>query len=341
MAVAHGGGIFAAARELGCDWRELLDFSASINPLGPPPGVFAAITDARDRIAHYPDPQACELSGALAAIWGVQPEQILVGNGATELLHFLARTAPTIWPQNGLTIAVPAFSEFHRAYPGAGLASLEDMDGWPEDGWLILTRPANPTGSLVPYAALAERLRATTQPVIVDESFLDFTDDVSVAALLSERDGLFILRSLTKFYALPGLRVGALLASEATLARLRPVREPWQVNVFAQSAAIAAIRDRRYAEATRSFVRSESGWLRRQIDELPGTATLPPTANYIAVRLRYSGEVLVTRLRERCILIRDCGGWPGVSGEMVRVAVRTRIENQRLVAAWSEVACGF
>jgi len=340
MVVTHGGDLFAVCRARGWDWTEVLDFSASINPLGPPPGVYAALRGALGRIVHYPEREPSLLIERLAATWGVLPEQVMAGNGATELLHFLARMAPHARPEQPVTLAVPVFSEFHRAYPLAALAPVERPGAWPAEGWLILTQPVNPTGKLVPERTLCDLIFNSSRPVLVDESFLDFTDHPSSARWISQRPNLLVLRSLTKFYALPGLRVGALLAHEETLRPLRAWREPWQVNVLAEAAALAALADTAHATRSRSFMRDERAWLCAQLAELPGTAPQESEANYLLVRLAYPAGRLSAALLERRILIRNCAGWPGVEGEAVRVAVRTRAENERLISAWRDALCG-
>jgi threonine-phosphate decarboxylase len=193
MAITHGGDIFAIAREHGWDWREVLDFSANINPLGPAKGVRTAICGAVDRIVHYPEREPSALKQSLARKWQVESKQILLGNGATELIFFLTRA---LSPKQ-VTLAVPVFSEFHRAMPQAALVDLNAADYWPSDGLLVLTRPANPTGYSFPLEALERRLHRSAAPVIVDESFLEFSGLPSATTLLKTHPQLIILRSLT------------------------------------------------------------------------------------------------------------------------------------------------
>lgn len=335
MKAAHGGDVFALARERGWDWREVLDFSASINPLGPAPGVHAAICGALGKIVHYPEREPRRLCDALAQAWRVEPGEVLAGNGATDLLHFFAR----VYPAGRAALAAPVFSEFHRAYPGAALVPAEQPEQWPRDGLLVLTRPVNPTGFALPWRRLCERLIETDQPVLIDESFIDFTELESAAALLGRRPRLFILRSLTKFHALPGLRVGALLAAGGDIAYLRGRREPWQVNVLAEEAALAALADREHAARTIEFVAGEREWLFGRLSELPGVRPRRGAANYLFAALDYSPGALAAHLLERKILIRDCRGWPGVQEPGVRIAVRRRAENERLLAAWRDFPC--
>src|SRR5262249_50766916 len=145
MAVTHGGNLFEVSREHGWDWRDVLDFSASINPLGPARGVFDAIRGAIEKVAHYPEREPARLRRALAELWQVDEERILLGNGATELLHFFAR----VEAHKRVTLALPTFSEFHRAYPNACNAPLDDPGVGGTDNLLVLTQPNNPTGQAV------------------------------------------------------------------------------------------------------------------------------------------------------------------------------------------------
>jgi threonine-phosphate decarboxylase len=328
MTPVHGGNIFEISRARGWDWRDVADFSASINPLGPAPGVEPAIRAAIERIRHYPEREPLRLARELARLWNVGEEQILLGNGATELLHFHAR----IEPHDRVTLAMPVFSEFLRAYPQARCAPAANSDAWPRDGLLVLTQPNNPTGEVLDPEALERWLMGTSNPVMIDESFLDFTGLPSAARLQERRPELYILRSLTKFYALPGLRVGALVAAGDTIARWRPQREPWQVNVLAEEAALAAIADEEHARRTLEYVACERAWLLGELSSLHGVHTAPSHANYLFVRLDYPAHELYEHMLDRRILIRECEG-------AVRVAVRTRAENERLIAAWKEFPC--
>lgn len=327
MAVTHGGDVFAIAREHGWDWREVLDFSASINPLGPAPGVSAAICQAIDRITHYPEREPARLRRALAERWNLDQDQILLGNGATELIFFIAR----MFPSTSVTLSLPVFSEFHRAFPNAGTAAPH--------GLLVLTRPANPTGVTLDLKELRKYLTATEQPVLVDESFLEFSGQPSAATLLHEHQHLIVLRSLTKFYALPGLRVGALIASSATIRKWREHREPWQVNVLAEEAALAAVNDTAHAEKSIAFIQRERSWLYEQLQSLPGVIAHASDANFLYVPLNYSAAALCEHLLRFKILVRNCTGWTGLAGEAVRIAVRTRDENERLLDAWRQFQC--
>jgi threonine-phosphate decarboxylase len=332
MNVTHGGDIFELARRRGCDWREIVDFSASINPLGPAPGVKRAIVDALDRIVHYPERDPSDLREALAAKWNVSPDQILLGNGATELIFFLART----YAGAPICLRVPVFSEFHRAFPNARLTEDVDPHRWPTQGVQVLTRPENPTGLLLEYHALRKWLRRTDHTVIADESFIEFSGAPSLADMTEERPNLLVLRSLTKFYALPGLRIGALVASKKLIRQWQTMREPWQVNVLASAAAVAALQDEDHAAKSVAFVDHERGWLAQECGLLRGVTVAQSRANFLHVRTDYPAAALRQYLLEHNLIIRDCSGWAGISEQSVRVAVRTRDENLRLLNAWRQ-----
>ncbi len=334
-AEAHGGDVFAIARQHGWDWRDVIDFSANMNPLGPSPLVKPAICQALDRIVHYPERESIRLRNALAQEWNLNDNQILLGNGATELIYFLAR----MFRNTPTTLALPVFSEFHRAFPDFSIADLTDCDMWPDEGLLVLTRPANPTGFLLSLKALNDCLLSSKAWVLIDESFIEFSSQPSAAALLPQHPRLMILRSLTKFYALPGLRIGALVGSASAVQSWKAQREPWQVNVLAEEAALAAVSDTEHSERSVHFVNVERDWLAGQLHSLPQAEPVPTEANFIHVRLAYSATALSDYLLHHKILIRNCTGWPGLAGESVRIAVRKRDDNLQLLNAWSKFSC--
>jgi threonine-phosphate decarboxylase len=324
MSIAHGGNIFEIALQRGWDWRDVLDFSASINPLGPAPGVREAVIDALDRIVHYPERHGARLAAALGEAWNVDSDRILLGNGATELIHFIAR----IWPHRQTTLIVPTFSEFHRAYPDASWALAESPDAWPDEGLLILTRPNNPVG--VDMFLPGDR----QGPLLVDESFIDFT---GLEPSVSQAD--IVLHSLTKIYAIPGLRVGAVVGPPELIRKWREQREPWQLNVMAEAAALASLSQPEHVTRTREYVGAERERLWPLLAELPGVHAVRGCANFFFAKLDYPAEALCAHLLEHKILLRSCTGWTGIEGEAVRFAIRRREENDRLLELWRNFKC--
>ena len=345
----HGGNVFAIARSLGVRPEDILDFSASINPLGPAPGVRDALSALFDRIVHYPDSDCAELREALARVHGVEPANICVANGSTELIYLLPRLAPG---KRALVIT-PCFSEYAKALMRDGwsvdrfqLASadgftlpLERLEKSIRKGYdlLILGNPGNPTGRLYRLSeveALFGLCRGAGCFLVIDEAFIDFCEEESAKHHAAAIEGSIVLRSLTKFYALPGLRLGYAVASAMTIARLAAIREPWSVNTPAQEAGLASLADTGYSVATRKFVAAERTHLSARLAAIPGLQPFPSAANFLlveAVRGPSAGE-LAGRLHEELILIRVCTDFPGLNDRFFRVAVRSRNENERLVA---------
>lgn len=336
LTVSHGGNLFAIAKERGWDWREMLDLSASINPLGPAPGVRHAVEMALDRISHYPAQLPGELEQTLAAQWSLAPTQVMAGGGATELLHFVARTGWT----GPVALVTPVWSEFHRAFPHALRVPLDDPEKWPRRGLLVLGQPVNPTGVEVPVEILRTAIASREGPVLIDESFIEFTRLESAVCWTGQHPNLLVLRSLSKFHALPGLRIGAMAGSKGWMDRLWHRREPWQVSLLAEAAAVAAVHDTAHAEQTRQLIETERAWMVEQLGGLPGLHLAPGVANFLFAAVDRPAQEICDWLLDRKIILRNCTRLPGVTGEAIRFAIRTRPENERFVAAAREFFCG-
>jgi threonine-phosphate decarboxylase len=350
----HGGTVFAVARHLGVSPDDILDFSASINPLGPPAGVRDAVTAAFDRLVHYPDSGAAELRDALGRRHGLLPGNICVANGSTELIYLVPRL---VGGGRGLIVA-PPFSEYAKSLSRAGweidyldlspadgfALSLATLDRRLADGYdlLFLANPGNPTGALTPRHDIAEvihlcRRRGTF--LVLDEAFIDFCEEESATDLVAQGEGAVVLRSMTKFYAIPGLRLGYAVGSEEVIVRLAALREPWSVNTLAQAAGLACLADGEYPDRTRSLVEAERERLSAGIAVLPGLAVYPSAANYLLVRIDAgpTARELAARLLAARVLIRDCSSFRGLSDRFFRVAVRGAGENGRLLEVLGEV----
>jgi len=354
----HGGNVFAVARSLGVAPEDILDFSASINPLGPAVGVRESLASAYNRLVHYPDSDCTELREALAQSHGVEPANICVANGSTQLIYLLPRLTPG---KRALVIA-PAFSEYARALTRDGWEVeqliLEAADGFalPPDrlekglraGYdlLILGNPGNPTGRLYTLSEIEEinRLcRAAGCFLVLDEAFMDFCEEGSAKHYAVERDGVLVLRSMTKFYALPGMRLGYAIGNASLVARLTALREPWSVNTPAQVAGVASLADTGYAAATRKLVLSGRAQLLTGLAAIPGLSPFPAAANYLLVETvagPSAGE-LAEYLLAKLILIRVCGNFAGLDDRFFRVAVRNREENDRLLAALASFIANY
>lgn len=346
----HGGTIFAVARELGIPPEELLDFSASINPLGPPAGVWPALEAAFRRVGHYPDTACTELRRLLGEKHALAPERVVVGNGSTELIHLIPRLGR--FSRKRALLVAPTFSEYGHGLELAGWSFdyhfLSPEEGFPLDlrrveerlaaGYdlLYLCNPGNPTGRLYgrdEVFSLLSLCRAAGTMCVADEAFMDFCEGESAVPFLAGNDHLLILRSMTKFYGFPGIRLGYLLGAAEIVAELERLRPPWSVGTLAQAAGVAALADEAHAARTRELVAVERGRLGRGLEEIPGLRVFPGTANYLLVQLpggKAAAELGKRLLGER-ILIRNCANFAGLDGRFFRVAVRGGAENARLL----------
>lgn len=344
----HGGTVFAVARRLGVSPDGIIDFSASINPLGPPVGVRGAVAAAFDRLVHYPDSGATELRDALARRHHLLPENICVANGSTELIYLVPRL---VGGRRGLIVA-PPFSEYAKSLARAGW-EIDYLALDPDQGFalspdaldrrlargcdlLFLANPGNPTGALIPGNGVAEILRLCRSRgafLVLDEAFIDFREEESATSLVAQGGGAVVLRSMTKFYAIPGLRLGYAVGSGEVIARLAALREPWSVNTLAQAAGLACLEDGEYPARTRDLVAAERKRLASGIAALPGLTVYPSSANYLLVRIDAgpSAPELAARLLAERVLIRDCSSFRGLSDRFFRVAVRGAEENMRLL----------
>lgn len=352
----HGGNIYEDC-PTGEPW---LDFSANINPLGLSPRVREAILSHVDAIVNYPDPKARGLREAISSFYGVPQEKIVLGNGAAELFYCFFYT---VRPKRVL-LPVPSFSEYERAARAAGAeirylpllkkhgfvfdmeaaaAQLADAEA------IVLCSPNNPTGRLLgrrELCAVLEQAEEYGVWVIVDESFLDFREDCgeyTVRHLTEEYPHLFVVQSMTKFFALPGLRLGFGIAEPKLCRRLEDGKDVWNVNFLAQAAGIVALSDTRYQEATRSFIHTEKKFLASELAKLPRVEVFAPSVNFIFFHLHQGKgflQKLLMFLRARGILLRDCSNYSGLQGAYLRTAVRSREENEQLMqemhAFWKE-----
>lgn len=347
MRPTHGGDWAGYATEYG---TLPLDFSANTSPLGLPGGVKAAVIDSLDHADRYPDPRCRALTAKLAAHHQVPPESILCGNGAADLID---RLALALRPGNALVTA-PTFGEYAVALERVGCEVrafplrqenqfhlTEDFLHWisPETDVVFLCEPNNPTGvtsSRPLLERVLERCRETGALLVVDECFGDFLDrpeDHTMVPRLEEH--LLILKAFTKFYAMAGLRLGYCLSGDhALLEAMARAGQPWPVSTPAQAAGAAALEENDYARRLRELIQAQRPWLAERLRAL-GCSVVPGEANYLLFFCPV--PELETKLRRRGVLIRNCANYLGLCPGWYRVAVRTGPENQRLVAALSEV----
>jgi threonine-phosphate decarboxylase len=344
---AHGGDVYHLARTLGVKVEDLLDFSANINPLGYPAGVPGVVQAALVNLVHYPDRSCYELRSDLSAYHGLSIDEVLVGNGSTELIYLVVRA---LKPARALIVA-PAFSEYQESLEAAsvpyefhftseaGLFTLEHLPEAPGAELVFLANPASPSGALIAPERLDSWLAAWDAAgtyVALDEAFIDFAEEASLKNCLKRFPRLIILRSFTKFFAIPGLRLGYLLADPELIASFAAMQEPWSVSNLAQAAGRACLQDLDYMTQTRALVKEERQHLLQGLQALPGLTAFPGEVNYLLAKLTLPGwtaKTLRERLLSRGIIIRDASNFKGLDERYIRVAVRRREDNDRLLAA--------
>jgi threonine-phosphate decarboxylase len=349
----HGGEIWKASMELGVVPDQLLDFSANVNPLGCSPLAKRAVKRSLGLVSFYPDNQCTELRRAIASyIRKIEPANIFVGNGATEIIHLFARA----FIKNGCDAIVtqPTFSEYEYATllqkgNPIHVMRLENFELDPEmlfknmtgrTSALFLCNPNNPTGTTQERRTIEKIVQEAANAnvmVLLDECFVDFVKDqtnVSLSSVANKYRNLVVLRSLTKTFGLAGLRAGYAIGHEVTVRLLEKQKITWSVNTFAQIAAIAALKDMKFLNRSLQLVKKERAFLERSLREL-GMEVMPSEANFLLARLqgRVDAGELKKRLMKRRIMIRDCSRFRGLGSQFIRLAVKTRQENEALLHA--------
>lgn len=356
----HGGNLREAQEKF--NKNEFIDLSANINPFGPPPSVWERLRNALPEIIHYPDPENKRLTQKSSEQFKLLPEQILVGNGAGELLFSLTLA---LKPKKVL-IPVPGFSEYERAAQAVG-AEVRYMKlgvkGWdssprmesPDDKtqfvsfWqqaladcdlAYINSPHNPTGSVLQPDQLKIILEIAQKSncwVVFDESFCDFLDDNerwTARTFLQDYSILLVIYSMTKFFSLPGIRLGALFSNPKVINRLKKYRDPWSVNVLAEEAGLGALEDSSFpAEARKKLSESRNFFYgefkRAQFKALTLHSTHVNFA-LIEIKDRTSNEV-VENLGRLGILARDCNNFQGIEGQYLRVAIKDQESMSQLI----------
>ena len=352
----HGGNPTWAATVAGCPPSLILDFSASISPLGPPPSALAAIKLHIDSLTSYPNPDYPELCQAIADHHNIDPDWVLPGNGAAELLTWAG------WEFSKLDttlIPTPAFGDYWRSLQTFGTriiarsmmmdnGEIGDLDfalrHLPIDIshslGLIVNNPHNPTGQIYRQETIKPYLDKF-KLVVVDESFMDFlprSEQQSLIPFITQYPNLVILRSLTKFYSLPGLRLGYCIAHPDRLRLWKSWRDPWPVNTLAAAAAIAVLPDTQFQQQTWDWLAIDRNRLFAGLTQISGFQPYPGAANFILVKSdRSAVEIQTKLLQQHQILIRDCMSFPELGDRFFRVAVRTIEENDRLLAGLRSV----
>ncbi|GAB4258577.1 pyridoxal phosphate-dependent aminotransferase [Deferrisoma sp.] len=339
----HGGDVWGRP-----EGTRILDFSASINPYGPPPGLWEELGRVWPRIVHYPDRGCRGLRAALARRFGVSEEEILPGNGSAELIDLALRAlvpARLVWCPPDFSLYVqfaPAGTAFVEVPRQAARGFRVDFGRLAEvvapGDLVVFSNPGNPAGCREPpdeILRLAQHCRERGAVLLVDEAFMDFCPDQGVLGRAADGAGLLVLRSLTKFYALPGLRLGFLAGPPDLVGRIGRLQVPWSVNTLAQAAGAYCVAQTDWEQETRAAILGEAERFRERLGRLPGVRPLPPAANYLLVELlppAPSATAVYEALARQGLLVRHCGSF-GLGDRFLRIAVRRPEEDDELLRA--------
>lgn len=333
----HGGNVY---RNSG-----MIDFSANINFLGMPDGIKQAALRGIEESFHYPEPESETLANAISDYYRLDNDKVVVGNGAAEVIFALASA---LKPQKALMVA-PTFYEYEQALNTVNCAIeryyiiteeikidfLEKIDH--KTDIVFICNPNNPTGSLTSKELLLQILaksESVNATLVVDESFLDFSEDCETLTMIheiSKHSNLVVIKSFTKIFAMPGIRLGfALCGNNSLVAGMKERLQPWNVSLPAQYAGIAAIKeltDMSFITATREAVKKERTYLLRELADMGFTA-YESAANFILLE---GSTELGEFCKSRGVLIRDCSNFEGLGKGWFRIAVRSHEENERLI----------
>lgn len=367
MSKIHGGNIFQFAHEQRIEPYEVVDFSANINPLGPSQRGLDALNAQLRYISHYPDATNDDVLNAIADTYGMDKHQIIVGNGAAELLYAICRLPG----YTGAFVPAPGFSEYKEALEASKIPvrdifyrPREDDNGKPyfevpylaletfaaelkgQDGRIIvfLGNPNNPDGTLLDkdhIRTVASMLKDANSLLVIDESFIDFVgndplqdNEHSMRSLVNEFDNIIVVHSFTKFYAVPGLRIGAAFTNETLITQLQQYIPSWSVNTLAQAYTKAALNDVDYIKRTKQELNEERAFMYNALDDIEGITVYPPSANFILFQVNQEGitaNYINEELKKYNMIVRNCDSYVGLTNHWVRIAIKDHETNIKLV----------
>ena len=345
----HGGNIYQLAKKAGCEAEQVLDFSSSINPLGPPEFLRAAVSRSLENIVHYPDPNAERFVAVVAKTLGINESSITAANGSEQIIYAI----PRAFKFKKALIAVPSYIDYENSCELAELevnhVYMDEADNFTlnhekitalieKETLVFIGHPGNPAGTAVSKEQL--RKLAAEHPdsiFVIDEAFADFCEN-DFSLLPDVQDNIIILRSLTKFFAIPGLRIGLAFASETNTDLIKKQLAPWSVNSIAQEVGKKIMTDAdEYIKETNDLIVELKKRLTEQLENLD-LKVFPGMANYLLVKLPKENKSFYDRLlNEYRIAIRDCTNFKGLNSQFFRIAVKNQDENDYLISALKQI----
>lgn len=346
--VKHGGNLAALTSQAQCRTSEILDLSVNLNPLGPPSGAFECYFKSYELLNRYPEPRATSLTELLARLWQRTPQEIMTGNGSNELLHLL----PLALRPKRAVIVTPGYQEYAQACVVANvpvtyhmLHAADDFTldfdklaaALQPDDMIMLGSPNNPTGRLTDKVRLRELSAARPDcTFVLDEAFIDFAG-AEFSLMGTAPPNLIISRSFTKFYALPGLRMGALAGPAAALDKVRALQGIWTMSVPALAMAKFLLsQSETYSNESIAHTKSLREGLAVRLQKLGNVKVYHADANYLLVETSREDLPQALLMRHK-IAVRDCRDYPGLNARHVRIAVCAEEQQRRLLSALEEV----
>jgi len=357
--VSHGGDVWGFARKYSIPLEKVLDFSGPINFLGPSPKAMEAVKQYAKLIRFYPDPNPVEFRTEIAEYvgHGIDESNVILGNGSIELIYMIAEAFHRGFKA---VIPIPSFSEYEKAtlrvggepvfvkLPDDFMLDVEAVKKAVTDDTRIISicNPHSPSGTLYSKEKildLVEFCREKNVIVSVDENYIEFAEkgqDNTMAGYAKKYENLFVIRSVTKFYGMPGIRLGYGLATESLIDSLQTVRQPWSINSLAGCATLAAFKDTAFIENTKRTIAEERTRFAEMLGEIGGLHVFPSVTNFLLVKIllkKITATTLKEELAKQGLLIRDCSTFMGLDNRYFRVTVRANEDNSTLARAMKKV----
>ncbi len=358
----HGGDLRGLEVHLPAEQKPILDFSVCLNPLGPPESLASVIRGNISKTQAYPSPNAAPLKERLAAHHHLASEHFAVTHGSTQLIY----TLPDLWPQSkSVCIIAPCFAEYEKAFESRGITThffLSDPETGFELQWeslhrflasiknlggIVLGHPTTPAGTLCGIDFLDKLLAFSNdnkQMVIIDETFVDFTDRGKfLQKLLPECPGLILVRSFSKLFSIPGIRLGYGIMSPTLAKKMQQVIPPWSVGSLEIETGKHFLEESDYIKNTHLFLNGEKNFLLRELKSIDSLKTFQSEACFLLFQLNENGispELLFTQLLKNGFLVRNCGNFRGLNDHFFRIGIRSRQENSALMNCLKNILDG-
>ncbi len=356
MLKGHGGNRIELAKQLGCSPQEIVDMSSNINPLGPPPGLIKYLTNHIDAIGRFPEVDSREITTAFADQNRIDSDRVLAGNGTTQFIY----TLPQALGIKKALIVGPTYSDYADACRLNHVETIFDIAEESQNfqpnlkaitkvlddvDCAFICNPNNPTGSLIPADDLKVLCKAYPDKIfIVDESYLSFIEGADEKSIRrQDLDNLIVLISISKIFAIPGLRIGFVVSSAQRIRQLRRFLQPWSVNSIAQLATgyLMLQKDEMdaFIQKTNQMIIVERHRFVAAFETVAGITVYPSETNYFVARLHHSlkAEEVCRRLAEHKMMIRNCDNFKGLSERHIRISLKMSEHNRMLAQKLMEI----